>query len=209
MATNPLPRHFESGKRSSTIELNSCPLCQQPHLYSRQDLRGDPSGGWVVQFLHCPNKNEDFQVHALAGDTITLGDASVMAPNSRVLFETGRAMMLESLTVQRDFSKIMLTSSMTAIPASLGVIKWFLPDPVYALQRLLIALPPGLFIAAAVLFAVSLLPHRGGKMDVDVLEAIVKIRGEGISFRQKRNLLGFVCFVVGAAATVAVAALLR
>ena len=52
---------------------------------------------------------------------------SVISPHSKALFETGKAILLDSVSTGREFCKSMIGTSTGAIPIYLGILTFLLP----------------------------------------------------------------------------------
>jgi hypothetical protein len=122
-------------------------------------------------------------------------DAKALTPHSKALYEAGKALLIESMEVGREFCKFMVGSSAGAIPVYLGLLKFLLPER-YSLtvrQALILTGPTLLFLLASAIFAIGYFP-TSSVIALDLPEDIDRARTASIVRRRKHAFWGFVVF---------------
>lgn len=133
-------------------------------------------------------------------ELITVESISELTPHNEALYEAGKKLLTESITVGRDFCKSMISINTGAIPIYLGILVFLLPED-YLLgvpRGIIIIIPPLLYLLATIIFAFGYLP-RTSEFSLDVVDEIAKERQIAISRMKRFIYAGFSCF---AAATV-------
>jgi len=129
---------------------------------------------------------------------IELLEVSPVTPHNRALYEAGKTLLVDSITIGRDFSKFMISLSIGAIPIYLGLIKFVLPEH-YTLslnQGAFIIAPAFLFLIASVVFTIGYYPQIG-HFSLDIIDEIENERTKTINRRAKLTLVGFSIFLIG------------
>ncbi|MDB5228061.1 MAG: hypothetical protein JWN78_2254 [Bacteroidota bacterium] len=122
-------------------------------------------------------------------------DISILTPHNEALYEAGKTLLVESITVSREFCKFMITLSTSAIPVHLGLLKFVIPDH-YVLssnQGTFAAIPAFLFLISSIIFTVGLYPQIGN-LSLDIPSEIEKERKKTLQSRKRFTFLGFVIF---------------
>lgn len=136
---------------------------------------------------------------------IEVGEPQPVTPHNQALYEAGKQMLVESVTVGREFCKFMVGVSTGAIPIYLALVQLALPKdyrPDLG-KGVLAILPAAVFLVAAATFALGVFP-RGGSFSLDIVEDIEKARGDAIRRRGLLSSIGFILFSAGALASVVV-----
>lgn len=97
------------------------------------------------------------------GHTIQADVAEELSPHDKALYEAGKNLLVESVSVRREFFKFMTTTALSAIPIYLGLLKLVLPKD-YVLQfreEVTFLVPPVAFLVSSVLFVLGYFPQRG------------------------------------------------
>jgi uncharacterized membrane protein YccC len=126
------------------------------------------------------------------------GPGEFLGYHDEALLEAGKAMLLDSLAVGREFCKFMVGTATGAVPIYLSLVKWFLPEQ-YDLSRNeqgLAVAPVFAFMFAAMFYVYGYMPTRGS-FSVDLLAQIEKQRAESINRRRDAIVIGFIFFVIG------------
>lgn len=123
--------------------------------------------------------------------------ASPVTPHNRALYETGKALLNDSVAVGRDFCKFMISLSTSGIPVYLGIIKFFNDgnQTFSVFQKVLIAVPAIIFLFASIVFAAGYYP-QGTQFSLDLVDDIDRARRIIIKRRQKLSLVGFCLFLI-------------
>ena len=124
-------------------------------------------------------------------------NVTTMTPTSLALQEAGKSMLVDSLSTGREFCKLMIGASMSAIPVYLALLKFVLPEEyVPTLPAGLLALSPAvLFLAAGVVFVIAYFPQTSA-VSLDLTSDIENLRRMTIRRRHCWSLVGFVLFCV-------------
>lgn len=128
-------------------------------------------------------------------------------PRTRVMYEAGKSMLLESVEAGREWCKHMVTLATGGVPIYLGPLKLFLPDgfrPTLA-QGLLVLVPALAFLASAVVAAVGYAPVTK-KFSVEIIDEIEEVRGKLIRRRRLLGTIAFALVLLGMIGTILVAA---
>ena len=124
-------------------------------------------------------------------------DVIVLTPHNKALYEAGKTMLVESITVSREFCKFMITIATSAIPIHLGLLKFVLPEH-YILtlsQGIFASIPAGLFLLSTIIFTIGYYPQTG-KLSLDIIAEIESERTKTLTTRKNRTLFGFVTFCI-------------
>jgi len=121
-----------------------------------------------------------------------------LSNQDEILIEAGKAIILESISVGRDFCKFMVGFATGAVPVYLGLVKLFLPDTYEfaMIDRGLLAAPVLSFMISAGLFVLGYMP-RSEPFSVDEIESIEEHRRSSITRRSRLSIAGFVVFALG------------
>jgi len=126
--------------------------------------------------------------------------AQPVSPHNEALYEAGKKLLLDSVERVRDFTKLMISTNLSAIPIYLSLLKLANPKdyrPEFSIGVLML-LPAFTFLAGVVVGVVGYLP-RVGTFSLDVPSEIEKQRTGSIA---RGVLYGFVCLGLFASATV-------
>lgn len=130
---------------------------------------------------------------------IELESVTEVTPHNKALYEAGKAMLVESIAVGREFCRFMTTTTLSAIPVYLGLIKLVLPKGTaisIATGKWLV--PPSLFLTAAIVFALGYFPGKAN-ISLDLIEDIRKERDRTIKRRWFFAVGGFTLLCIGVA----------
>jgi hypothetical protein len=118
-------------------------------------------------------------------------------PTNKAIYEAGKSMLIESISVGREFCKFMIGTSMGAIPIYLALLKFILPEKyVPSLQVGLLALiPPVLFLSAGVVFLIGYFPQIG-TASLDIPKEIEDERKTSVQRRYRLSIGGFTVFSI-------------
>jgi len=131
-------------------------------------------------------------------DQVKVVGFSPITPHNEALFEAGKALLIQSIEIGRDFCKFMISICAGAIPVYLALLKFVVPDS-YAFttsQMNFILICVILFACALVVFVWGYFPQRG-RFSLDIAEVIEKERKTTIRRRYVCSWLGLGIFLVG------------
>ena len=125
-------------------------------------------------------------------------EASPASPHDIALFEVGKALLIQSIEIGRDFCKFMISICAGAIPVYLGLLKFVLPEPYTftAWQKSFTAVALLLFAFALVVFVWGFFPQRG-RFSLDIAEVIEEERRTTIRRRYVCSWAVFLIFLAG------------
>ncbi len=85
--------------------------------------------------------------------------ASDLSPRERALYETGKKMFNDSIESGKEFCKLMVTVSMSAIPIYLYLLVFALPDDsdLGVIRGIMLLLPAITFLLSAIIFSIGFL----------------------------------------------------
>ena len=106
--------------------------------------------------------------------------------------------MKNSIITSRDFCKFMITISTGAIPVYLGLLKFILPENfILPLKRkLLISVPPFIFLFSEILFIIGYLP-QADYFSLDIIDEIQKSYDMTLKKRGLYTNIGIMIFIIG------------
>jgi len=130
-------------------------------------------------------------------ETIKVEAVSELTPHNEAIYEAGKKLLAESITVGREFCKSMISINTGAIPIYLGILVFLLPDGyLLGFQRgIVIVIPALLYLLAAIIFAFGYLP-RTGEFSLDLIDEIARTRRIAITQMKRFIYAGFFCFIV-------------
>jgi hypothetical protein len=128
-------------------------------------------------------------------------DAGPVTPHNAALYEAGKALLVESISVGRDFCKDMISVCAGAMPIYFALLTFVLPKE-YSLD--LVAgvvdlIPSVLFLAAMIVFVLGYLP-QAGTLSLDYPDEIERERDRTARRRQTFAQVGLVLFCLGVVA---------
>ena len=130
--------------------------------------------------------------------TVQADTVEDVSPHNKALYEAGKNLLVESIGVGREFCKFMTTTTLSAIPIYLALLKLVLPRD-YVLQahsEVVFLVPPVVFLASSVVFILGYFP-QSGRLSLDLPVEIERERSKTIVRRQRYALGGFVIFAIG------------
>lgn len=203
---------------ANEITVNICPLCGQKHEYPMPSLpipavgiaktAANVSEPKTTLIFNCPNKDKDFQGLLENGNVVS---PSPITPQNNALLEAGKNILLESVSVGRDFCKEMITISSGAIAIYLGLLTFIRPEYFEKINlsfsnSFIALLPAFLFLAATLCFALGYYPRKT-EFSLDVIDGVNGITNERTKMINNRAFwarLGFIAFSLGIAAAIIV-----
>jgi hypothetical protein len=136
---------------------------------------------------------------------IQVGPSRPVSPHNQALYEAGKQLLTDSITVGREFCKFMVGISTGAIPLYLALLTLALPKdyrPAWW-KGIAAIVPASLFLLAAVTFALGVFP-RTGTFSLDYPEQIDTARSNAISWRRNVAIVGFSLFALAATMSIVV-----
>jgi hypothetical protein len=131
-------------------------------------------------------------------------EVTALSPHTQAIYEAGKALLVESIKVGRDFCQYMVGASAGSIPVYLGLLKFLLPEH-YKLapqSAMLLVVPTLVFLGAATIFAVGYFP-TAEHISLDLPDEIERVRRDSIGRRRRFATTGFVVFSIGCIAAIA------
>ena len=141
--------------------------------------------------------------------TIKVEDAKPLTPHTRAVVEAGERLLVESVETGREFCKSMISISLAAIPAYIGLLKLFIPKDrlISDIAGSVWLIPAGLFILSSTAFVFGYLPGRG-VVSIDLPDEIEAAMKKSINRRFWLGVSGFALMCIGIGAGVGVIATL-
>jgi len=170
-----------AGLRRITQEIADCPHCGGRHVFSvlvrvrgagaeAVPLFGGPSGGTTLAFT-CPNTHKIISAsvpNPSEGDIIGPADPDQADAEPEPTEQEYADWIKASRATAVDFCKTMLTTATGAVPVYFAVLKYLGADAVSGSWFSRIgAVPPLLFLAAAIVFALALRPRFASVKQAD------------------------------------------
>ena len=123
------------------------------------------------------------------------GSEQAITPHNQAVYEAGKGLLTKSPEVGRDFCKTMITVSTGAIATFVGLFKYTLPEGTIlkAIEKVILVTPLVLFLAAAMIFVLGLLP-QSHEISLDDVTKTNEILKEIISDRRKIITIGVIFF---------------
>src|SRR2546427_6865884 len=134
---------------------------------------------------------------------VQVGQPQPVSPHNQALYEAGKQMLVDSISVGREFCKFMVGVSTGAIPLYLALLGLALPKDYRPpwWKGFLAIVPAAGFLVAAVVFALGVFP-RTGTFSLDIVEQIETARSNAIRWRGTFSIIGFVIFGLAVLAAV-------
>lgn len=123
--------------------------------------------------------------------------ATVATIQTEGMIEVGKEMMKKSIEVGRDYCKFMITTSFSAIPIYLGLLKLVIPEDANITNNVLIFLfvGPTLFIVSALIFIGGYLP-KVESLSLDDPRSIADAHSGIIKTRVNIIIAGTIVFII-------------
>ncbi len=169
---------------------------------SANELRRSPARSWYSRARETPKPAQPPGRCARTGILKPL----TVTPHNQALYEAGKQMLVDSISVGREFCKFMVGVSTGAIPLYLALLQFALPKdyrPEWWWKGFAAILPGAGFLAAAATFALGVFP-RTESFSLDVVEQIERARGAVIRRRGHFSTIGFALFGAAALAGIVV-----
>ena len=150
------------------------------------------------------DKNQRIEVKNDA-EEIEILQVEAVTPHNRAVYEAGKALLIDSIKIGRDFCQFMITTSTGAIPVYLAIIAFLLPKN-YSfgiLMGIVIVGPTILFLMADLVFVLGYFP-TSDYFSLDLIDEIEKARNRIIDRRRKFALVGFTTFAIATLYAIAV-----
>jgi hypothetical protein len=135
---------------------------------------------------------------------VTVSGTQGITPHNQGLFEAGKQMLVDSVSVGREFCKFMVGVSSGAVPVYLALLALALPKdyrPVWWWKGVVLVVPGLVFLVASAVFAFGVFP-RTDTFSLDVPAEIEKARNDAMSTRGLLSTAGFVLFGIGTLASI-------
>jgi hypothetical protein len=131
-------------------------------------------------------------------DRIEISDIEPLTSHNEGLIEAGKAMLVSSVDVGRDFCKSMITVATAAIPVYIALVglavgKDFRPD---FQEGLVLSLAPAALLASAISFGIGYFP-KSASFSLDVPSEIDAVRQATLKKRMRWAYIGLGLFVLG------------
>ena len=128
---------------------------------------------------------------------IEVENVSEVSPQNQALYDTGKELIGQSLTVGRDYCRFMISTSLSAIPIFLSLIAFTIPDQTTldTTTRIYLIIPVILFLAASLIFTWGYFPVTES-FSLDIIEEIEAIRYKTIRKRYLLIRFGVILFLV-------------
>ncbi|RDJ37773.1 MAG: hypothetical protein DWQ19_04885 [Crenarchaeota archaeon] len=130
--------------------------------------------------------------------SIKVNSTSALNPEDKALLKFGEEILVKSVETAKEFAKTMITLITGLFAAYFAILKFLgaetiLDEPVQDL--IIVGIPPILFIISILTFVLSLMP-ASGKMSLNRLEDIKKIRDDSLNFKRKSIIAGTIFFII-------------
>lgn len=128
---------------------------------------------------------------------IDVKDVGAVSPHNQALYDVGKELIRQSLTVGRDYCKLMITTSLSAIPIFLSIIAFSIPDNT-ALDistKIYLIIPVTLFLAASLIFTWGYFPVMES-FSLEIIDEIEFVRSKTIRKRHILIRVGVAMFLI-------------
>lgn len=125
--------------------------------------------------------------------------STAISPHSKAVYETGKAILIDSVTASREFCKSMIGISASAIPLYLGILSYLLPkDYVLGVTAgVTITIPAVGFLVATVIFVIGYAPIiKYYHFSLDIIDEIEGVREQIIIRHNRFVVTGLVIFML-------------
>lgn len=136
---------------------------------------------------------------------IQVGEPQPVSPHNQALYEAGKQMLVESVSVGREFCKFMVGISTGAIPLYLALLQLALPKDYRpdCVKGIVGIAPAATLLAAATVFALGVFP-QSDTFSLDLPDEIDEARTAVIDRRGRLAAIGFFLFAAAALAAIVV-----
>ena len=130
--------------------------------------------------------------------SIEILEVSAVTPHNSALYEAGKSLLIDSVSIGRDFCKYMISLSSSAIPIYLGLLGFVLPEysTLSLKQGIFAILPSFLFLISTAVFTLGYLP-KTGNFSLNIINEISGERAKTINRRNRLTWIGFGIFLAG------------
>jgi hypothetical protein len=130
-------------------------------------------------------------------EIIEVRNITAITPHHEALYEAGKQMLIDSISVGREFCKTMIGTSTGAIPIYLAILTFILPEKfrLGISGGMAIAAPAIGFLIAATLFSAGYLPSKG-KFSLDMINEIENERDRIIKTNFRFIQYGLGTFII-------------
>ena len=131
-------------------------------------------------------------------EEIQADEVGDLSPHNKALYEAGKSLLVESISVGREFCKFMTTTALSAIPLYLALLKFVLPKE-YTLQshdETVFLVPPIAFFVSSGFFILGYFP-QSGRLSLDLPSEIERERAKTIRWRRWFSFIAFIIFAFG------------
>ena len=141
-------------------------------------------------------------------ENITLGRANMvsdLSTHDRAIYETDLKILTDSIDSGKEFCKLMVTVSMSAIPVYLYLLVFTLPNDsnLGVIRGLMLLVPAITFLLSAIMFSIGFLLVNT-PYSLDFVDDIKRIRIRIVRQRNILIILASLCFTAGSLAAMAV-----
>ncbi len=146
-----------------------------------------------------PERSGQAPPHSAEGDgSSDLIVGEFLSPHNAALMEAGKQMLLESVSLGREFLKDMIGVTAAAIGVYTGLLAFALPEKYRPsiFQMPFVIAPVALFLTAITIFAIGYFPQTG-ELSVELPATIERERVTAIKSRRRHAFWGLSCFGVG------------
>jgi hypothetical protein len=140
-------------------------------------------------------------------DQLEVARGEPVSPHNEALYDAGKAILVETIEVGRDFCRYMIGIATGAIPTYLALVGFALGSHrrLGALSSALLLVAPAIFLLAGGIFAIGYLPVRT-TFSLDLPEEIERARTQIIARRRRCAGIGFALFLIAVLVAIAGAA---
>jgi hypothetical protein len=131
---------------------------------------------------------------------IVVAEATAITPHNAALYEAGKKLLIDSVSVSQEFCKFMIGSSSGAIPIYVGLLVLILPKTFafHSLDGVLLVIPAFLFLVSSVVFTIGFLPDSS-MVSLDLPNEIDAERLRTIRRRRRFYMIGLIIYCVAVA----------
>lgn len=184
-----LARTQEVQLRHAALQLNLDPTTRMNIEAALEAALKKPSS----YIFTCPKDQKQLQVTLqLVKDKVEASTPEAVTPNNAALYEAGKQIQTNSLSIATSFCSSMVTISAAAVAVYTGLLAVVVPKSSSLLWPwdLVAIIPAAGFIIATIFFALGAYPHIG-RMVLSNPESIENFRTETINCRVKFTIIGF------------------
>lgn len=129
---------------------------------------------------------------------IKVESSQEITPHTKAVYDAGSNLLKESISTGRDYCKNMITTSLSAIPIYIALIKLYIPDKMLISNIIDFSwlMPIIFFLIASIIFSFGYLPGHS-VISLEYPDKVQNLLDKAIKRRFYLGIIGFLLLVLG------------